>query len=205
MFLSRTSRLGALGAFLTLAAMASSQVPAQTPKREPTPNDTLKSTEISSDHKVTFRIYAPKASEVRLSGDFGSTGKMTRDDDGVWSLTVGPLTPDFYSYVFQIDGVRTIDPKNSMIKQGLSSVDSMFLVPGGEADFEATKEVPHGEIRIAWYHSNTLDMLRRMHVYTPPGYEGGSANTRSFTCCTAVGMRTRAGARSAAPVSSSTT
>ena len=98
---------------------------------------------------------------------------MTKDDKGVWSITVGPLTPDFYSYTFNVDGVRTVDPKNAMIKQGVNSLDSMFLVPGDEAEFEATKDVPHGEVRIAWYRSGTLDMLRRMHVYTPPGYEGG--------------------------------
>ena len=61
-----------------------------------------------------------------------------------------------------------------MIKQGITSLDSMFLVPGDEAAFEATKEVPHGEIRAAWYHSNTLNSLRRLHVYTPPGYEGST-------------------------------
>jgi 1,4-alpha-glucan branching enzyme len=141
MISSRTSRLGTFVALMTLASMASSRVLAQIPRREPTPNDTLKSTEVSSDHKVTFRIYAPKASEVTLSEDFGSNGKMTKDDEGVWSLTVGPLTPDFYSYAFNIDGVRTVDPKNAMIKQGVSSLESMFLVPGDEADFEATKEV----------------------------------------------------------------
>jgi enterochelin esterase-like enzyme len=144
------------------------------PRREPTPNDTLKSTEVAADHMVTFRIYAPKADEVSVSGDFGSGGKLTKDERGVWSVTVGPLTPDFYSYSFIVDGVRTVDPKNAMIKQGISSLDSMFLVPGNEADFESTKDVPHGEIRSAWYRSGTLDSLRRMHVYTPPGYEGGT-------------------------------
>ena len=147
---------------------------AQPTRRQPTPNDTLKSTEVSADHKVTFRIYAPKASEVSVSGDFGAGGKMTKDEQGVWSITVGPLTPDFYSYTFNVDGVRTIDPKNAMIKQGIGSLDSMFLVPGDEAEFEATKDVPHGEVRIAWYRSGTLDASRSMHVYTPPGYEGGS-------------------------------
>jgi enterochelin esterase family protein len=49
----------------------------------------------------------------------------------------------------------------------------MFLVPGSDADFESTKEVPHGEIRATWYRSGTLNSSRRMHVYTPPGYEGG--------------------------------
>ena len=93
-----------------------------------------------------------------------------------------------------------------MIKQGIASLDSMFLVPGEEAEFETTKDVPHGEVRIAWYRSGTLDALRSMHVYTPPGYEGDvGASTRSSTCCTAPATRTRAGARSAGPASSSTT
>ncbi len=61
-----------------------------------------------------------------------------------------------------------------MIKQGIGSLESMFLLPGAEADFEATKDVPHGEVHIAWYHSGTLDASRSMHVYTPPTYEVGS-------------------------------
>ena len=142
-------------------------------RRQPTPNDTLKSTEVAADHKVTFRVYAPKADEVSVSGDFGTGGKLTKDERGVWSITVGPLTPDIYSYTFTIDGVRTIDPKNPVIKQGISSLESMFMLPGNEANFEALKDVPHGEIRTAWYRSGTLNTLRRMHVYTPPGYEAG--------------------------------
>ena len=76
--------------------------------------------------------------------------------------------------MFTVDGVRTVDPKNPMVKPGISSLDSMFLVPGKEAEFEATKDVPHGEVRAAWYHSGVLGEPRRMHVYTPPGYEGGA-------------------------------
>ncbi len=123
---------------------------------------------------MTFRIYAPKASEVSVSGDFGAGGKLTKDEKGVWSITVGPLPPDYYSYTFHVDGVRTIDPKNAMIKQGVGSLESMFLLPGSEADFEATKDVPHGQVHIAWYRSGTLDAPRSMHVYTPPNYESGS-------------------------------
>ena len=108
-----------------------------------------------------------------MQGDFGG-GKMSKDEKGVWSITVGPLTPDYYSYRFIVDGVRTIDPKNAMIKPGMNSIDSMFLVSGPEADFETLKDVPHGEVRTAWYHSGTIDQIRSMRVYTPPGYEGGS-------------------------------
>jgi enterochelin esterase-like enzyme len=137
----------------------------------------FRSPEIAPDHRVTFRIVAPKASEVILRGDWmtgGSGEKLTKDDQGLWSVTVGPLTPDFYSYSFSVDGVKTIDPRNATIKQGITSVDSMVFVPGEESSFEDNKPVPHGEIRQVWYRSGTLDMQRRMHVYTPPGYEGGA-------------------------------
>jgi enterochelin esterase-like enzyme len=166
--------LGVSLVFLLLASSVMPRASGQPPRRQPTPNDTLRSTEVAPDHKVTFRIYAPKADEVSVHGDFGPGGKMTKDDKGVWSLTVGPLTPDFYSYTFNVDGVRTVDPRNAMTKPGLNSVDSLFLVPGPEAEFEMTRDVPHGEVRAVWYRSGTLGMPRRMHVYTPPGYEGGS-------------------------------
>jgi enterochelin esterase family protein len=168
-------RLGlATFALLTITGVTTPRVEAQPGRGDRTPNATLKSTEVSADHKVTFRIYAPKASEVSVGGDFGPGGKMTKDDKGVWSITVGPLTPDYYSYSFVVDGVRTVDPRNGMIKPGLGSVTSMFLVPGDEAEFETTRDVPHGEVRIRWYRSGTLDAQRSMHVYTPPGYEGDS-------------------------------
>jgi enterochelin esterase-like enzyme len=173
MIVSRLFRPGIVG-LLALVSVHAPLVQAQPNQRPRTPNDTLKSTEVLSDHKVTFRIYAPKASEVSLGGDFGEGGKLTKDEKGVWSITVGPLAPDFYSYMFTVDGVRTVDPKNPMIKQGVSSLDSMFLVPGEEAEFEATRDVPHGEVRAAWYKSGTLNELRRLHVYMPPGYEGGT-------------------------------
>ena len=161
-------------ALFSLSTLAMPGALAQPPRRPQSPNATLKSVEVAPDHKVTFRIYAPKASEVSVGGDFGAGGKMAKDDKGVWSLTVGPLTPDYYTYDFNVDGVKTVDPKNPMFKPGLGSLDSMFLVPGDEAEFEMTKDVPHGEIREAWYHSNTLNELRRLHVYTPPGYDASS-------------------------------
>jgi enterochelin esterase family protein len=155
-------------------AVAAPGAQAQFAARQRTPNDTLKSIDVSADRKVTLRIYAPKASVVSVGGDFGEGGKLTKDEQGVWSITVGPLRPDFYSYTFNVDGVRTVDPKNPMIKQGITNVDSMFLVPGDEVAFAGTKDVPHGEIRSAWYNSTTLEAPRRLHIYTPPGYEGGT-------------------------------
>jgi enterochelin esterase family protein len=163
-------RIAVLAALLAVASTAT----AQRQQRQPTPNDTLKSPEVSDDHKVTFRIYAPKASEVTVGGDFGTQAKLTKDDNGVWSVTVGPLTPDYYSYSFVVDGVRTLDPKNPTIKQGIASLDNMMSVPGKESEFQENQKVPHGEIRQVWYSSSTLNQQRRMHIYTPPGYDASS-------------------------------
>jgi enterochelin esterase-like enzyme len=167
-------RLAEVGVVFGVFLLTAAPTAAQRPRREPMPNDTLVSPEISADHRVTFRLYAPKASEVTVGGDFGPAAKMTKDDKGVWSTTVGPLTPDLYSYHFIVDGVKTVDPKNSLIKPGIATVDSMVFVAGKEADFEDNKEVPHGEVRQVWYRSSTLNAQRRMHVYTPPGYEDNS-------------------------------
>jgi len=170
-----THRKAQSGVVLSLMFLAAA-VSAQPPKKEPTPNDTLVSPEVLADRKVTFRIYAPKASEVTLRGDWMEAGpvKLEKDAKGVWAATVGPLAPDFYSYAFTVDGVRTLDPKNATIKQGLNSLDNMFFLPGKEADFQDNRKVPHGDVRKVWYDSSTLAAQRRMHVYTPPGYDGGT-------------------------------
>jgi enterochelin esterase family protein len=163
-----TARLAAaLGTLLLAGAVA----PAQPP--------TFVSPEVLPDHKVTFRLYAPKASAVTVGGDWAGTSgpaKLEKDDKGVWSVTVGPLTPDYYSYSFNVDGVKTLDPKSATIKPGLNSLDSMVFVAGKEADFMDNRKVPHGDVRQVWYQSSTLDAQRRMHVYTPPSYDAGKDN-----------------------------
>jgi enterochelin esterase family protein len=132
------------------------------------------SPEVLPDHRVTFRIQAAKASEVTLRGDWMegiASEKLSKDDQGVWSVTVGPLMPDFYSYSFTVDGVKTLDPLNAVVKQGVRSLDNMFFLAGEEAAFQDNKPVPHGQIRQVWYRSGTLDTQWRMHIYTPPGYD----------------------------------
>lgn len=166
-------RLAIIGMAIATAALAQ-----RGPERQPTPAGTVVSPEVLPDHRVVFHIYAPKASEVTLHGDWmigPANLKLEKDEQGVWSVTAGPLMPDVYSYAFSVDGVKTIDPRNAEIKPGIASNDSMFSVPGDEAAFEANQPVPHGDIRIAWYTSKTLDAQRELHIYTPPGYDRGGA------------------------------
>ena len=165
------------------AALIAPVAMAQMPQRTPTPNDTLTSPKVLADKRVVIQIYAPKASEVIVGGDFASGNKpvpLTKNDQGVWSVTVGPLTPDYYTYTLTVDGVRTMDPKNPVVKQGISSLENVMALPGPETAFEDNRAVPHGEVREVWYSSNTLNMMRRMHVYTPPGYEKGSTKYPIF-------------------------
>ena len=110
----------ALGTAVTLSGAL-----AQMPQRTPTPNDTLKSPNVLADKRVAIQIYAPKASEVTVSGDFSSTNKpvsLVKNEQGVWSAVLGPLRPDYYTYTLMVDGVRTMDPKNPVVKQGISTL-----------------------------------------------------------------------------------
>jgi enterochelin esterase-like enzyme len=147
---------------------------AGTPTTAQQPPLRVVSPEVHADKKVTFRIHAPKATEVTVRGDWmpGAAEKLTKDEKGVWSVTVGPLAPDAYNYAFTVDGVRTLDPGNPTIHQG--NVCNMFFLAGPETDFQDNKPVPHSDLRKVWYQSGTLKDQRRMHIYTPPGYDANS-------------------------------
>jgi enterochelin esterase family protein len=169
------STVAALAFMLFLAVQSPSQQSAQPAG---SPNDTLKSPEVRDDGKVIFRIYAPKASSVTVTGDWIDRGAaplaLAKDDQGVWAGTAGPLSPDIYSYSFNVDGVRTLDPKNTWLKPAINPPDMQFAVPGHGLEFLNNLNVPHGEVHTVWYHSNSLGTERRMHVYTPPGYANGN-------------------------------
>lgn len=132
----------------------------------------VQSPEVHPDRTVTFRLMAPKAAEVQLTGDVVKAPQpLERDAKGVWSLTLGPLRPDLYSYRFSVDGAPVIDPGNQ------ARPATMFAVPAdGPAPYDL-RPVAHGELHERWYTSKSLDTVRRVFIYTPPGYER-AANTR---------------------------
>jgi enterochelin esterase family protein len=130
------------------------------------------SPEVHADRTVSFRLRAPNAKEVIVSGDWGGGRKaMTRDAQGVWSVTVGPLRGDLYGYNFSVDGFQTIDPGNSVVKPSRSMRTSIVEVPGDPARLHEFQDVPHGTVRLHQYRSHSLDRLRGLCVYTPPGYD----------------------------------
>ncbi|MFB3786185.1 MAG: esterase [bacterium] len=140
------------------------------------------SPEVSADHRVTFRILAPKAEAVRLNGSDipgnGQGAEMTKNAEGVWEATLGPLDPGAYRYLFNVDGVSVTDPRSPAISESNNNVWSLVYVPG--SDFMDTRDVPHGAVAAVTYHSKSLAKFRRMHVYTPPGYESGQGTYPVF-------------------------
>ena len=150
----------------------------------------IKSPETLPDNRVTFRLLAPQAIKVEITGDFLPTQKMdtpygsfdapgtatlTKNGQGVWEYTTPKaLTPELYSYSFIIDGVKVTDPGNPYMIRDIASVTSIFIIGGGRTDFYKVNDVPHGTVARRWYDSPGLKMARRITIYTPPGYEASA-------------------------------
>jgi len=166
-------------------------------QRGPTPyyedtNNIPVSPEVHPDRTVTFRLFAPKASEVVLMGSPGilevihTPTPLQRDDKGVWSLTVGPIPASFYTYGYAIDGgLRMPDPSNPNLEMRRWGPTSLFVVPGGEKAVIEERRVPHGTVHVEFYDSANLNTERMVYVYTPPGYEPGKQKYPSSICCMA--------------------
>ena len=148
----------------------------------------ITSPEINDDHSVTFRLYAPNAKTVQVTGDFLPTHEIDTPngkydapgiadmtaEDGLWTYTTeGPLAPELYSYTFLVDGLKINDPSNVYLLRDIATLSSIFLIEGGNADYYGVHDVPHGTVSKVWYPSKTLGFDRRATVYTPAGYEKG--------------------------------
>jgi enterochelin esterase family protein len=178
--------IATLGTLWIEAGFGLCQSPQPAPRRAPTAyyedtNNIPVSPEVHPDHTVTFRLFAPKASEVVLMGSPGileaiqEPKPLQRDDKGVWSLTVGPLAPGFYTYGYAIDGgLRMPDPSNPDLELRRWGATSMFIAPGTEKAVFEERPVPHGTVHVNFYDSANLKTPRMFYVYTPPGYETGT-------------------------------
>jgi enterochelin esterase-like enzyme len=191
--------LRVLGVFLVVSGSLMAQAPAAAPAAgrgagRGAQGPQVISPEVSTDRHITFRIIAPQAQSVRvtggdmpvLAGGGGrgapgaggpaapappSAGQMKKDANGVWEVTLGPIDPGAYRYNFNVDGVTVIDSRNPATSESNATTWSLVLVPG--SDSMDTKQVPHGAVAAVTYYSTALGKFRRMHVYTPPGYELG--------------------------------
>ncbi len=157
---------------------------------------TIISPDIHEDNTVTFRLDAPKARQVIVTGDFLPAKKITtpngsyevpgsaelkRNEAGMWEFTTdAPLSPELYSYAYLVDSLRINDPNDVYMLRDVAMVSNIFIVPGERADLYRVNNVPHGTVSKVWYHSPALGMDRRLTVYTPAGYEKGDKSYPVF-------------------------
>lgn len=141
-----------------------------------TPYNALRSPEVNADRTVTLRFRAPEAMTVDLVGEI-NMGKgpqaMAKGEDGVWTITVGPLPPEIWSYNFRVQGVEVPDPSNPAIKPVPPGfpIASFVEVPGPSPAFYDSRPVLHGDVRMVTYESKAMGVTRFLWIYTPPGYD----------------------------------
>lgn len=167
--------------FLAMLSIAAA-VPAmaQWGQRTPTPNDTLQSVRISKNHDVTLSIYAPNAREVKVGGDVNYIEKNltpVKQENGVWTVTAHNAGEGIYRYHFVVDGMNVYDPKAADAHE---TTAYLTVIRETSEFFRQKDEVPRGTIAQRFYHSKTLNQMRRMHIWLPAGYEKTCAKLPVF-------------------------
>lgn len=132
------------------------------------------SPEVHADRTITFRLKGPELREAVVHTPWADEPTpMKKNAEGVWSVTVGPVDPQIYSYRYEIDGVTVLDPHNPRVKLWEGGAASLVEVPGPEpAAYDWTAR-PHGDLHIHYFRSSVVDRGRRVFIYTPPRYEAG--------------------------------
>lgn len=133
---------------------------------------------IHDDGRVTISLKAAKSAVVKISS--GELQRvvgpedlvMTKNDDGVWTTTIGPVPPGIYDFAFDVDGLRVTDPLSPHVMGNRTGSRGYLEVPGpkGRPRIDEWRDVPHGAVTQAWYVSKATGKRRSVHIYTPPGY-----------------------------------
>ena len=139
----------------------------------------LNSPDVRDDRTVVFRLRAPSANSVRLVsgaiqtalGTNGQSLNFSKGDNGIWTLTIGPLRADMYAYHVNVDGVQMADPNNTCAAFTAMPPYSELIVHGDGPAYYDARNVPHGTVTRHVYHSKVTGGEREQYVYTPPGYD----------------------------------
>lgn len=126
---------------------------------------------VHPDNTVTFNLNAPQAKNVRISAQFAPKADMQRLDNGVWTITLGPVTPDIYPYCFEVDGIAVMDPQNPEWFPNEKFKNSLLDVRGDKPLAHELRSVPHGKVDYVNYYSETMGVYGNAIVYTPPTYD----------------------------------
>ena len=170
----------------------------------------ITSPEVLPDGRVTFRLLAPDATSVSVTGDWpggiqSTTTPMVKDEKGVWSATVGPLKPEFWIYTFSVNGVTILDPRNINTRRNTTRIENTLLIPGPESADYAVNTFP-----MERSPSSGTSLQRSMPPGARtsirlPGTRTGRNGTPCSTCSMAAAGTRMPGLRAAARARFSTT
>jgi enterochelin esterase family protein len=125
---------------------------------------------VDSQSRAEIRVKAPDASKVKLNFWSGPKLDMEKQADGYWTVTTPSLAPGLHYYTVIIDGAEVSDPSSYAFFGGGRDA-SMIEIPEAGATYYTAQDVPHGQVREVWYHSQVTGTWRHALVYTPPGYD----------------------------------
>lgn len=126
---------------------------------------------INSEKTVTFQYRNDAAKNVMVDVQFAGRNAMTRDANGVWTVTLGPVAPDMYPYCYIVDGVSIMDPENDQYFPNEGFKNSLLEIPGDSAlPHDIRRDVAHGRIEYVHYYSKSLGATNNAVVYLPPSY-----------------------------------
>ena len=130
--------------------------------------------QVDSNSRVQIRFKAPDATKVRVNFWSGPKADMEKQADGFWTITTPQLAPGLHYYTIIVDGAEVSDPGSTAYFGG-SKWASAVEVPEAGADYYLPKDVPHGQVRQIWYHSNVTGTWRDAFIYLPPDYDTSKA------------------------------
>ena len=129
------------------------------------------STVCNADGTVTFQYKNDQAKEVLVDVQFAERNAMQRNEQGLWTVTLGPVAPDMYPYCFIVDGVSVMDPENPQYFPNEGFKNSLLEIPGKDRLPHDIKNVPHGQLEYIHYYSKSLGATNQAIVYLPPKYK----------------------------------
>jgi len=80
------------------------------------------------------------------------------------------MAPGLHYYMVVVDGAEVSDPGSTAYFGG-SKWASAVEVPEAGVTYYLPQDVPHGQVREAWYYSKVTGTWRHAMVYTPPAYD----------------------------------
>lgn len=139
---------------------------------------------IHPDGSVTFSYKNPSAKRVKLFCDCDlrnnnydieredlQSVRMKPDNNGVFTFTTKPLTPEVYTYQFKTHGRRFVDPDNADSIRVLNTKRSVFVISGSTLSDLCLKDSLYGRVDFFEILDTACGKTRRILLYLPPDYD----------------------------------